>query len=263
MVGEGREEREPPAHSARTPSAQRSLVSVSSLDSFWEGGRSRELGLGGDLTLNFSMRVTHFDFLFSLARSRAVFPCCPIDEARHQICGSAHLVCDREVSSLLQEQRGDLRSTRRTCLHQGRVSTLPRERKRSIRGEGREKKDRALKIEISTAIDQEDDGITVATLTCLHQQKSEVSGGGLSLSSSLRVVLHREEEKKPLEFTQVSVARKLLEAVSEENDQRRVSRSQRIELTHLFNRSFRRTAVGLCGSVRVLGCQSMPQLCVT
>jgi hypothetical protein len=111
---------------------------TSSLDSFWEGrGRSRELGLG-DLTLNFSRRVTHFDFLFSLARFRAVFPCCPIDEeeARHQICGSAHLVRDREVSSLLQEQRGDLRSTIGTCPHQSCVSLLTeRERDPSERKE--------------------------------------------------------------------------------------------------------------------------------
>jgi hypothetical protein len=100
--------------------------------------------------------------------------------------GSAHLVRDREVSSLLQEQRGDLRSTMGTCLHQGRVSTLPRERDPSEeRRQGEERRDLVLMIQSSTILDQEGDDIMMAPSTCPHQ--------------SCPSILPREKERDPSE----------------------------------------------------------------
>jgi hypothetical protein len=61
--------------------------------------------------------------------------------------------------------------TRGTCLHQGRVSPLPREIHQ--RG-GREGGDLVLKIENSTTLDQERDDLTVTTFTRHHQGRASI-----------------------------------------------------------------------------------------
>jgi hypothetical protein len=84
--------------------------------------------------------------------------------------------------------------TRRTYHHQGRVSTLPRER--SIRGEGGGEGDLVLKIENSTTLDQKRGDLRMTTFTRHHQGRASIlprersirgEGGGEGGDSVLKI----------------------------------------------------------------------------
>jgi hypothetical protein len=129
--------------------------------------------------------------------------------------GRGDLVLKIEISTAIDQERGDLRSTIATCPHQGRVSLLPRERKRSIRGEGggRGRGDLVLKIESSTMIDQKSGNGEVTTSqhergsSALTDEWGERETNQRSDRGETRRTLSRRERSAPFSIRIEAMAR--------------------------------------------------------